>query len=171
MLAVLALAGALAALPAVAVVAAEPLPEYDVKAAFLYNFALFTDWPGAAPQGVVFCVLGQDPFGAALDAFQSKPLRGAQVEVRRLPEAAGVRGCHVLFIGARDAQGVARGLQAAKGLPVLTVADAPGALDAGVMIVMALDERRVVFEVNREAAAGAGLSLSSKLLRLARAVR
>lgn len=165
--AILALACALAA---GAVTGAERGREYDVKTAFLYNFALFTEWPARAPPGMVYCLLGDDRFGQSLDALASGRLRGGSVEVQRLPATSGVAKCHVLFIAARDSDGLRRGVEAARGLPVLTVSDAPLALAAGVMIAMAYESNRVVFDVNLDPARQAGLSLSSKLLRLARAV-
>jgi hypothetical protein len=147
-----------------------PRPEYEVKTAFLYNFALFTDWPGETDPGVVYCILGDNPFGAALDALNNVRLRGSVASRRLLTPGSPVTGCHVLFIAALDPQGLQRGVQAARGLPVLTVADATGAIEAGVMIALTLERQRVVFEVNLPAAQAAGLNLSSKLLRLARKV-
>lgn len=144
--------------------------EYDVKTAFLYNFALFTDWPARAPPGMVYCLLGEDRFGQSLDALASGHLRGGPVGVQRLPATSGVAKCHVLFIGARDSDGLRRGVEAARGLPVLTVSDAPQALASGVMIAMAYETNRVVFDVNLDPVKQAGLSVSSKLLRLARVV-
>jgi len=165
--AILALAWALHAAP---LSATEARQEYDVKTAFLYNFALFTEWPDQAPPGVVYCLLGEDRFGPALDALESGRLRGAPVEVRRLSATDSIAKCHVVFIGAWDPAALRQGVEAAKGLPVLTVSDAPQAIDSGVMIAMTYETSRVVFEVNLDAVKQAGLALSSKLLRLARAV-
>lgn len=150
--------------------AADPAREFDAKTAFLYNFALFTEWPEQAPPGVVYCLLGEDRFGRALDALQAGRLRGAPVEVRRLPDTNAVAMCHVVFLGSRDVEALRRSVAATRGLPVLTVSDAPRALDAGVMIAMAYESNRVVFEVNLEPVKQSGLTMSSKLLRLARTV-
>jgi hypothetical protein len=92
------------------------------------------------------------------------------VEVRRLSDTNAVAMCHVVFLGSWDVGALRRSVAATRGLPVLTVSDAPRAMDAGVMIAMAYESNRVVFEVNLEPVKLAGLTMSSKLLRLARTV-
>jgi hypothetical protein len=149
---------------------ANDVGEYDLKAAFLYNFAVFTQWPGDAPAGMQLCVIGTDPFGPALRKLEDKQVRTAAVAVQRITSNDGIRGCHVLFISASEAANLSRILEASRNLPVLTVADVPGAAASGVMIGLVMQEQRVKFEVNLNAARTARLSISSKLIGLARNV-
>lgn len=144
--------------------------EYELKAAFLYNFASFTEWPPKAAPGMAVCVAGQDPFGSVLDGLKGKIVQGAAIEVRRVSTPAEARACRILFIGMLDDSELAALLAALRGSPVLTVADSRDAARRGVMIGLVTDAGRVGFEVNTGVASGAGLVLSSKLLRLARQI-
>jgi hypothetical protein len=148
----------------------ENFSEYDLKAAFVYNFAVFTDWPPQAPVDVVICVIGQDPFGPALDALAGKSVKGQSLAVRRLNTIAEARKCRVLFISESEAHDLSRLLTAVKDLPLLTVADMPDAAQQGVMIGLVTEDRRVTFEVNVASARKAGIAISSRLLTLARIV-
>lgn len=149
--------------------------EYPVKAAFLYKFGSFVDWPPPAFEGpgapVVVCVLGRDPFGAQLDQLvREARIGGRRISVRRLSRVAPDSGCHILYIGASTAQPAAEGLRAVAGAPVLTVTDeAQGGPKGAIHFVVR--QNRVRFEVDEAAAARGGLQVSSKLLNLAVAVR
>lgn len=144
--------------------------EYDLKAAFLYNFAVFTEWPEQTPAGMNVCVLGTDPFGSALDHLKSKQVRSVPVVVQRITGTENIRGCHVLFISASERERLTQILDAARTLPVLTVADMKDAASNGVMIGLVMQEQRVTFEINVMSARAARLSISSKLIKLARNV-
>ena len=146
------------------------ISEYELKAAFVYNFASFTDWPPKAAPGMNICVIGQDPFGRALDALEGKVVKGQSLAVRRLSTIAEARTCRVLFISASEVKNLPRLLAAVKDLPVLTVADMENAAHQGVIIGLGIDKQRVVFEVNASAAHDANIVLSSRLLSLARNV-
>ena len=148
----------------------EDLPEYRLKAAFLYNFAMFTEWPAEVGNKLNLCVLGQDPFGVELDALNDTPIGARNIVVQRVTERQPLNGCQLLFIAAPAIGALPRVLEAVKGSPVLTVADSPNAAREGVAINMALRDSKVLFEVNLRAVHGARLNLSSKLLRLAREV-
>lgn len=141
--------------------------EYELKAAFLYNFASFTEWPPGAAPGMTVCVLGPDPFGPVLDGLRGKSVQGVPIEVRRLTALSEARGCRILFLGSGEDPAA---LAALRTSPVLTVADSRDAARRGVMIGLFVDGGRIGFEVNTGAAGSAGLTLSSKLLRLARQV-
>ena len=154
---------ALAAAPVPAAV-----PEYQLKAAFLYNFAIFTDWPPTAAAHMTVCVLGRDPFGAALDALNGKIVQNKTLATRRIATAEEARDCRVLFIGAESGIDLGSTLAALKGRPVLTVAEDRGAMHQGAMIGLVSDGERIAFDINTAAARDGGLVLSSKLLRLAR---
>ena len=144
--------------------------EYELKAAFVYNFASFADWPPQAAPGMSVCVIGQDPFGRALDALEGKVVKGQSLTVRRLSTIAEARTCRVLFISASEANNLPRLLDAVKDLPVLTVADMEDAAHQGVIIGLAIEKQRIVFEINVAAARHANIVLSSRLLSLARNV-
>jgi hypothetical protein len=144
--------------------------EYELKAAFVYNFASFTDWPPKAAPGMSVCVIGQDPFGQALDALEGKVVKGQSLTVRRIGTIAEVRTCRILFISASEVNNLPRLLAAVKDLPVLTVADMEDAALQGVMIGFAIEKQRITFEINASAARNANIVLSSRLLNLARNV-
>lgn len=144
--------------------------EYELKAAFLYNFASFTEWPPSAAPGMVVCVLGQDPFGVVLDGLKGKVVQGLPLEVRRVTTAAEARACRVVFVGTGSGDDPGPLLAALRSSPVLTVAESRDAARRGAMIGLVVDGGRVGFEVNTGVASNAGLTLSSKLLRLARQV-
>lgn len=142
-------------------------PEYALKAAVLYNFALFTEWPEALGQHLVMCVLGSEAFGPELDALSGERVGKRTLVVRRISRMDPLVECNLVFI-ANKAQGALSGvLSALAGRPVLTVAESRDAVDAGVGINLGLDGARLRFEINLKVVRSAGLELSSKLLRLA----
>ncbi|MEO0318728.1 MAG: hypothetical protein RL404_2405 [Pseudomonadota bacterium] len=141
-----------------------------LKAAFLYNFALYTTWPPPPPSAVTLCSIGHDELGAAFDALANKQIDGKPVHVRRVDNAADARSCHVLFVpdsSSANLPALARGLASQ---PVLIVSDAGGNLDSS-MILIEAEGNRLAFSVNLARVRHAGLDVSSKLLRLARVVR
>jgi hypothetical protein len=147
--------------------------ETDVKAAYLYKFAPFVDWPPRSFQGgqdpLVICVVGKDSFGTVLDrVVAGQRVDGHPIIVRRLASADRNLPCHIAYLGGSRAQPVGEALRLLRGSPVLTVTDgasAPGILD------FTLDQGRVRFRVDDQAAADGGLVISSKLLNLALSVR
>jgi hypothetical protein len=142
--------------------------EYQVKAAFLYNFVKFVEWPSAQTGEVGICVIGKDPFGESLDrAVEGKSLEGRPFAVRRIGEIAEARGCHMLFVGRSESKRAAEIAAAARGLGALTVSDIEGFAGQGGMIAFLVADHRVRFQINAANAAGAGLKISSKLLQLA----
>jgi len=155
--------------------AAEPAAdlESEVKAAFLYNFAKFVEWPPealpAAP--VTFCVYREDPVGASLEALtRGETLNGRRLVVRRLRDFLQVRECHVLFLNAAEKGHLPEALSALHGAGVLTVGEGKDFLDKGGMIRLFLEQNRMRFDINLDAAETCALKISSKLLRLAHAV-
>jgi hypothetical protein len=146
--------------------------EYSVKAAYLFNFINFTEWPPsafadtAAPLGV--CIAGPDPFGATLDeAFRGEAVLQHPLRVQRVAESDSFVACHVLFVPAsvRDPTSV---LKRIKNRPVLTVGESDAFWRAGGMIRLAIDGRTVRFDANARAAEAAGLRLSARLMQVAR---
>lgn len=155
---------------------AEPLvqsgSEYDVKAAYLYNFITFTEWPADALAGdnpIVIGIVGDDPFRGALDRIAgSKTVGGRRLVIRRIASGQDCRGCQVLFITASEKRNVHKILDSVRGSGTLTVADMDGFIKSGGVINFFIEERRLRFEVNPNAAAQARLKLSSQLLRSAK---
>ena len=160
LLGLVALAGASAAW-------SDELPEYRLKAAFLYNFAAFTEWPAEVGATLNLCVHGPDPFGAEIEPLNGKAVASRKLAVQRKATVESLKGCQVVFISSGAIGQLPRVLEVLRGLPVLTVADSPDAARQGVALNMSLAQNRVGFEANLDAARAARLNLSSKLLRLA----
>lgn len=146
------------------------LGEYQVKAAYLYNFITFTEWPAATGEGLQVCVYGPDPFGADLDALQGKVVGGRALAVARATTVELLDDCHVVFLTREVIGNLPRVLDRIRGRPVLTIADSVGAARQGVGINMRNDTDRIVFDVNLEAVHAQDLNLSFRLLRLAEEV-
>lgn len=166
----LALGAALVALAAPRAIGVE-LPEYRIKAGFLYNFAVFTDWPAEVGPTIHFCIFGTDPFGAELDPFREKRIGERAIAIRQESKAESLRGCQVVFFSSATVASLPRVLELLRGSPVLTVADTPGATERGVALNMSVVDNKVAFTANLPAARSAGVTISSKVLRLAREVR
>jgi hypothetical protein len=168
--ALLAGAGSLATAHAAAPAAT---PEYQVKAAFLYNFMKFVEWPGDAagtPGTISLGILGRDPFGDALEAVDGKFAKGRKVVVLHFRSLEEVKGCDLLFICASEKGRLSQILKLANNSRMLTVADQDGFCESGGMINLVFVKNRVGFEVNVAAASRAKLRISSQLLKLARNV-
>ncbi len=150
---------------------AQELPEYRLKAAFLYNFALFTQWPAEVGETLNLCIVGRDPFGREIDDLQGKPVGERSMVVLRKGVGDSLKTCHVAFIAAATAGNLTRVLDELRERAVLTVADSPAAAHQGVALNMTVINNKVTFEANLQATRAARISLSSKLLRLATEVR
>jgi hypothetical protein len=149
----------------------DELPEYRLKAAFIYNFALFTEWPASVGPALNLCVFGKDPFGEEIDPLQGKKVGERSIAVHRRANTESLKGCQIVFIANSAIGSLPRVLDSVRGTPALTVADSPGAAAQGVALNMGVAQSRITFEANLQAARAAGLNLSSKLLRLATEVR
>jgi hypothetical protein len=150
--------------------------EYRVKAAFLYQFAGYVEWPkGSFTQAdtpVTIAVVGPDSFATELSqVVTGRTVAGRAVTVRRMKPGEPLAGVHILFVGRGDTAQLGQLGLAARPRAILTVTEADGALAQGSMINFVLDERRVRFEVALDTAEKGGLRLSSRLLAVARDVR
>ena len=146
-----------------------------VKAAFLPRFARYVIWPPAAmPRGsdpFVLCVLGKDPFGAALDqAVRTQSIDGRRILVRRMDTAAGAGACHIAFVEGSRTRPAGQIIAALDGKPVLTVTDADSGGQRGIIHFVVMGGR-VRFFIDQSSAARRGLTVSSRLLALAVGVR
>ncbi len=148
--------------------------EYLIKAAILFNLAKFATWPesafGAIDTPVRICVLGRDPFGAALESLNGKQIGARKLVTTAITDLDNAAACHVLFVSASEADRLTTVLDAVAGLPVLTVADFNKFASAGGIVGLTEADDRSRIEVNVGAANRAGVKLSSKLLRLAETV-
>jgi len=147
--------------------AADTQAEYRLKAAFLYNFVAFTEWPADVANTLNVCVYGPDPFGEELDKYRGKNVAGRSLAMRRVNSVDNLGSCQVVFVARPVIGNLARVLDSLSGSPVLIVADSPGAARQGAAINMSAEQSKVTFEANLAAARRNRLNLSSKLLRLA----
>jgi hypothetical protein len=153
---------------------AGPDKEHRVKAVFLFNFAQFVEWPPSAFAGpkdsLVVGILGDDPFDDFLDeVVKGESVRDRPIVVKRFKRLEDIKECHVLFIGADEAQRLDGQLASLKDRKILTVGESRDFLAHGGMIRFVEEDGRVRFKINLEAVQEADLSVSSKLLRLAQA--
>ncbi|MGH9748514.1 MAG: YfiR family protein [Candidatus Polarisedimenticolia bacterium] len=150
--------------------------QYQVKAAFLFNFMKFVEWPpGAIPTGGApwtLCLLGHDPFHGALEeTVRGRTAGGRACEIRRVAAAAELPGCHLLFASLYEDDTIGAILARVASRPILTAGETDRFEHAGGMIRFVVEGDRVRFVVNAGAARHAGVKISSKLLSLARSVK
>lgn len=166
--------------------------EYQVKAAFLYNFIKFVDWPEEETANtnelITIGIIGKDPFGNAFEPIKDKPVKGRKVVVKWFkgleelekssqkdksqehPQIEAIRKCHLLFICPSEKERFKEIINSLKDNSVLTVADTQGFLESGGIINFVIEENKVNFEINVAAAEHAKLKIRSQLLRLAKRV-
>jgi hypothetical protein len=169
------LLAACCALPGIAAWPAAPAGEYQVKAAYLFNFGQFVEWPAAtfaAPNApFVIGILGEDPFGTTLDnVVRGESLHGHPLAIKRFSKAEEITDCNILFIGRSEAGRLERTLEALRGRHILTVTDFSGAQsDAAIIVLMTVDNR-IRMRINVREARANDLVISSKLLRPAEVI-
>ncbi|MGH9327471.1 MAG: YfiR family protein [Terriglobia bacterium] len=147
--------------------------EYAVKAAFVYKFSEFVEWPAGSFKSsnapITICVLGENPFGNALEQItEGKFFAGRGFQVMHISSANTAKGCRVLFISRSEKKRLGPILSDLAQPGILTVGDTAGYAERGVMINLYLEGDKVRFEINPDAAARAGIKISSKLLSLAK---
>jgi hypothetical protein len=149
--------------------------EYLIKAGFTYNFAKLIQWPANAfPQPnspIVIGILGVDPFGGTLDeVLAGKTVNGRDLVVKHLKWGADLKECRILFVSNSEISRMDEILHLVKGLPILTIGETPTFARRGGIINFVLEDEKVHFEVNVEAAKEADINISSRLLSLARII-
>jgi hypothetical protein len=166
--------------------------EYQIKAAFLYNFIKFVDWPkekiADSNEPITIGIIGKDPFGNAFEPLKAKKVKGRSVVIKRFEsfkelkkssekdktelsrQIESLKKCHLLFICSSEKENSGKIIEALKGSSVLTVGETAGFLKAGGIINFVMEEKKVRFEINVTAAKQAKLKIRSKLLRLAKRV-
>lgn len=150
-----------------------PPSEYQIKAAFLFNFAKFVEWPAKAfatpTSPLIIGVLGDNPFGDDLErTVRGKSVNNHPLVIReKLVSITDATNCHVIFISSSESKQVPELLDAVRNTSVLTVSEMEHFTDAGGMINFVLEANKIRFQINDDAAKKAGLKISSKLLSLA----
>ena len=148
--------------------------EYEVKAGFMYNFPKFIEWPGDtfsdANKAITLCVVGTDPFGKALGAIDNKTVQNRKLEIKYTARSKDLKMCSILFISGSEKESLPQILEILKGTATLTIGDTRGYAQQGVIINFVMEQNKVGFEINTESARRAKLTISSKLLKLAKTI-
>ena len=149
--------------------------EYKVKAAYLYNFTKFVEWPSTAlddsPESTLnICVLGKDPFGYTIDLLNNKVSKGHKISVSYFDHVDAAKGCHVAFISKSLENDLMQVLQSLSKQPVLTVSDINGFSVKGGSITLDVVDSKVRFNINIKTIKESDLKVSAKLLELAKVV-
>jgi hypothetical protein len=155
---------------------AQTADEYQIKAAYMYNFSKFVDWPASTfdspAQPIVFCIVGQTPLTRALeDTLAGKVVDQRPLVFRQLSDSKQAGKCQVLFISSPDKKPLRQALDEVKSFNLLTVGEAENFTNEGGVIRFLLDAGRVHLEFNLDAADAARLRISSKLLSLGKTMR
>lgn len=152
-------------------VRAQSADEYQVKAAFIFNFAKFVDWPTDAlgnAADLVVGVVGDDPFGGALDRLNGNVANGRRLRIKRLRAGDNLKVCQILFISNSEGRNLRKIMDSLRGSSVLTIGEMPQFNQSGGMIRFVVHNAKVRFEINAAAAGEARLRISSKLLALSK---
>ena len=153
----------------------ESAPEYEVKGAYLYNFAKFVQWPRAASQSentIVIGILGKDPFGPLLEQIlDGKTANEKTFVIKRAARVDDLADCHMVFISAANEKFLKEALKALQRASILTIGDSSDFTRLGGMISLQLEQNKIHFVVNLDAVERSGITISSRALQLARIVR
>lgn len=149
--------------------------EYEVKAAYILNFAKLVSWPRSAfasdSAPIIIGIVGNDPFGSVIDRVMAgKTAGGRTLSVKRIPINSAMKGAHILFVSMSAKDRIPQVLEAVSGSPVLTIGDRDGFASRGGVMDFYWDDGSVKFTINRSAAARQKLEISSRLLSLARLI-
>lgn len=150
--------------------------EYQVKTAFLYNFAKFVEWPSEAfadsSDPIIIGILGKDPFGNDLEkTIKGKTVKGREITIKHSKQIEKFRSCHILFISMSEKRNLKHILKNFKKSSILTVSEIENFTQYGGIIGFVMKQHNVRFEINMDAAERSGLQISSKLLKVAKAVK
>ena len=162
-----------------------PSREYQIKAAYLYNFIKFVDWPeekmADSNEPITIGIIGKDPFGKAFEPIKNKQVKGKKVVIKRFKgfeelkksaeQIEAIRKCYLLFVCRSQKKQLRKIINLVKDHNVLTVGDMKGFLKSGGIINFMMEDKKVRFEINNTAAKQAKLTIRSKLLRLAKRVK
>ena len=145
-----------------------------IKAAFVYNFAKFVEWPPTTYQTeedpIVLCVIGEGPITIAFDSLRGKKLHNRRLEICHITSISDINNCHILFVTKTEKKRIKSILDMAASKSILTIGDMEGFVEKGGIIELVMDDRKIRFNVNIKAAQKAQLAISSRLLKLARKI-
>ncbi len=148
--------------------------EYKVKAAMVYNFAKFVEWPVnsfGSDNRITYCIAGKSPLTGVMMKLQGKVVKERTVVIRNIESPADVLGCQLLFIAQSEKARLSSYLQQSNNHNILTVSDLELFAESGGMIGLTEVEKKIRFEINQETAQKQGLKISSHLLNLSRKTR
>jgi hypothetical protein len=149
--------------------------EYEIKAAYLYNFINYIDWPADALSSaggtITIGIVGETPFGAAFDPLNGKQIKGRKLTVKQVASTNDLEQCQIVFICISEKARLSEYLGQLKDAKLLTVSEIDGFAEQGGVINFISERNKVRFEINPEAARRAGLTISSELLKLAKLVK
>ena len=146
------------------------VPDYQVKAVFLFNFAQFVSWPSReAPDApFVIGILGDDPFGSYLDeTVRGEKVNNRSLSIERFHHGAEPRNCHILFISQSERDRAGQIVSNLRGRSILTVSDIEGFAGLGGMVELFTEKTKIRMRINLDAVKAGNLKISSKLLRVA----
>jgi hypothetical protein len=146
------------------------VPEYELKAAYLYNFALLTTWPTESAAPMIFCVLEHDPLSTQLALLQARKIHNRSIIVKEIVMPEEARACDVLYLDAVQHEVLLAIVDIVRNASILTVTDSLDSARTELVINMRLEASRLVFDVNMASARRAKLTFSSKLLNLAKSI-
>jgi len=141
--------------------------EYQVKAAFIYNFIVFTRWPDSTDETVNLCVYGESGFGDEINKLHGKPVNNRSIRVDHINDRKELEACQVVFFSKSVSNNLPNILKDIQDKPILTLADSLNATSQGVAINMNIVNEKIVFKINLINARRSGINISSKLLQLA----
>lgn len=141
-----------------------------IKAAYIYNFAKFMEWPIADDKAIRLCVLGKDDLNGAVLGLQRRVAQGREIAVRKDVPLEQIRDCSIVFVGETEARLLGMAVRQLGNAPVLLVSDTRQAVDQGAHLALVFNEDRVEFDVNLQHLQKSGIKASSQMLRLARSV-
>jgi len=150
---------------------ANSMAEYRVKAAYIYNFAKYVDWPVLESKEFHVCSAGRDDLGGALFALDRRFAQGREIQVKQNVPPDQLKECQIIFVGDREGKLLASVVKQFLGIPVLIVSDYQQAVEVGAHIGLASADDRVEFDVNLTNLQRANLKASSQMLKLARSAK
>lgn len=155
---------------------AEAVPEYLLRAAFLYNFAKYVEWPPSAFERpdypITIGIVGRDPFGDDLDkALKSKTVKNRTFSILRFPRASDIKRCQVLYVARSEVSRLDEIFERVRPWSVLTVGEDEDFTRSGGTIAIVLENDRLKLVINPDAAEKSGLTIDAKLLKASRIVR
>jgi hypothetical protein len=152
---------------------AQGIDEYEVKAAFLYNFTKFVAWPRAIDTpSFTICVLGDDPFQSALDRLTAgKKAYGRSIQIRRLKDETEAKQCQIVFVRASERSKFAKLIAETRESPVLTVGESQDFVRIGGMVFLSIETNHISVVIHKAVTDSAGFKISANLMTLAKIYR